>query len=219
MQFTNEFIVPAAPDAAWTLLTDVPKIAPCMPGATVTPLADGGYEGTVAVKVGPIKVTYRGTASFTQVDAGDHRMVLDARGTESSGKGSAAAVVTIDLVGEGPDKTKVLVDTQMQVTGKVAQFGRSAMADVGARLIGMFAANLEAMLSQQGERPPSVSGSELRMTPAEPELDALALAWPLIRRGAVVAGAFACGALITWLVTRYRPRRGPRGGARRAVRR
>ncbi|MEV0277847.1 SRPBCC family protein [Streptomyces sp. NPDC050610] len=221
MEFTNNFVVSAAPEEAWALLTDVPRIAPCMPGASVLPKDDGSYEGTVTVKVGPIKVSYGGTAAFRERDADKRRMVLDAGGSESSGKGSAEAVVTVDLTPEGSASTRVSVATQLQITGKVAQFGRSAMADVGARLIGQFAANLEAMLAAE-EQPAAASGqrpqgSAATSAPAEQggagpdgaELNALAFVWPVFRRYAPVAGAFVTGALSAWLVNRLRGRRAP----------
>ena len=214
MEFANEFIVPAAPADAWVLLTDVPRIAPCLPGATVNPVGDGTYEGSVGVKVGPIKVGYSGTATFTELDESKHRMVLSAGGKESSGKGSANATVTVELVGEGTDKTRVLVATDLQVTGKVAQFGRSAMADVGARLIGQFASNLEAMITSSragaqtfgADRGETQSAPQFRPAPQEggSELDALALAWPFVKRGVPATGAFVLGALLGWLVSRRR---------------
>lgn len=217
MEFTNEFVVPAAPEEAWALLTDVPRIAPCMPGASVTPKDDGSYEGTVTVKVGPIKVSYGGTAAFRERDADKRRMVLDAGGSERSGKGSAEAVVTVDLVADGSDRTRVLVSTQLQITGKVAQFGRSAMADVGARIIGQFATNLEGMLTR--EQPAGASGQQTPAPATAPatteapaggsELNALAFVWPIARRCAPAAGAFVGGVLATWLVTRLRGRHAP----------
>jgi uncharacterized protein len=202
MEFTNEFVVPTRPDAAWALLTDVPAIAPCLPGATITSSGDGGYEGAVTIKVGPIKIGYRGTVSFTELDTSNRRMMLDARGTESNGKGSANAIITVDLLDEGSGKTRVLVSTNLQITGKVAQFGRSAMADVGARLIGQFAANLETMLSGSDEEPQAFKGDVQPANRADSELDALALARPILKRGAVVAGAFLLGALTMRLITR-----------------
>ncbi|MEE4598891.1 SRPBCC family protein [Streptomyces sp. DSM 41524] len=211
MEFTNEFIVPTPPDEAWKLLTDVPRVAPCLPGAAVTPQDDGTYAGTVTVKVGPIKVSYSGTAAFTERDATARRMVLDAGGQERSGKGSAKALVTVVLTGEGPDKTRVVVDTDLQITGKVAQFGRSAMADVGARVIGQFAANLETMIGASSDGGATVSadaGNGLAGAPrtasADSELNAVALVAPMVRRSAPVAGAFAAGALIIWLFSRRR---------------
>ncbi|WP_019548913.1 SRPBCC family protein [Streptomyces sulphureus] len=215
MEFNNEFVVSAAPEEAWGLLTDVPRIAPCMPGASVTEKDDGSYEGTVAVKVGPIKVSYGGTATFRERDADKHRMVLDAGGNESSGKGSAEAAVTVDLVPEGSNRTRVVVNTQLQITGKVAQFGRSAMADVGARIIGQFADNLEALLTEG--QPTNASGPQVPPSTAGladtgsggSELNALAFTWPCARRYAPVAAAFVGGALSAWLVTRLRGRHAP----------
>lgn len=208
MEFTNEFIVPTAPDDAWKLLTDVPRIAPCLPGASVTPTGDGAYEGTVTVKAGPIKVGYAGIATFTELDEKERRMVLDASGQESSGKGSAKARVTVRLTGEGPDRTRVVVSTDLHITGKIAQFGRSAMADVGARLIGRFADNLEALVGASANTAAPIASGETGGLPtaaqAESELNALTLVTPLARRGAPVAGAFAAGVLLTWLFTRRR---------------
>ncbi|MGW5063398.1 SRPBCC family protein [Streptomyces sp. NPDC004096] len=202
MEFTHEFIVPAAPDAAWALLTDVPRIAPCLPGATVTPVGDGEYEGSVTVKVGPIKVGYSGSASFAELDAASRRMVLTARGSESGGKGgTASATVTVNLVGEGPDKTRVIVGTDLQITGKVAQFGRSAMADVGARLIGQFASNLETMVTG-GEGTQTATAGPGAAPQIDSELNALALALPTAKRAAPVLAAFLLGALISRLVAR-----------------
>jgi carbon monoxide dehydrogenase subunit G len=210
MEFTNEFVVPAAPEATWGLLTDVPGVAPCLPGATITSAHDGDYEGTVTVRVGPIKVTYSGTASFSELDAGAHRMVLTARGSEESGKGSASAIVSASLSPEGAAKTRVLVNTELQITGKVAQFGRSAMADIGARLIAQFAANLETMLSGTGQESPAASSetapSATNMTGSGSELDALALARPYLKRGAQAFGTFLLGAVSMWLITRLRRR-------------
>jgi carbon monoxide dehydrogenase subunit G len=202
VEFTHEFIVPAAPDVAWALLTDVPRIAPCLPGATVTPVGDGEYEGNVTVKVGPIKVGYSGSASFAELDATSRRMVLTARGSESSGKGgTASATVTVNLVGEGSDKTRVIVGTDLQITGKVAQFGRNAMADVGARLIGQFASNLEAMVTG-GESTQTAAAGSGAAPQSDSELNALALALPAVKRGAPVLAAFLLGALISRLVAR-----------------
>jgi hypothetical protein len=202
MEFANEFVVPTGADGAWALLTDVPAMAPCLPGATITSSGDGGYEGAVTIKVGPIKVGYRGTVSFTELDVSNRRIVLDARGRESSGKGSANAIITVDLLDEGSGKTRVLVGTNLQITGKVAQFGRSAMADVGASLIGQFAANLETMLSGSDDEPRASGGDVRPVNRAEPELDVLALARPILKRGAVVAGAFLLGALAMRLISR-----------------
>lgn len=217
MEFTNEFVVATGAATAWTVLTDVPRIAPCLPGATVEPLGDDTYDGTVSVKVGPIKVSYGGTATFRELDQGAMRMVLDAQGQEKTGKGSAAAIVTVTLRGEGDDKTRVEVHTNLQITGKLAQFGRSAMADVGARLIEQFAQNLENLLLTDDDgytepRPIGASDSRPRTRPnrepsgqpAGAELDALALITPLLKPAVPIIAAFVGGVIVTWLVNRLR---------------
>ncbi|RYF53959.1 MAG: hypothetical protein EOO27_24905, partial [Comamonadaceae bacterium] len=159
MKFTNQFVVPEPIDAAWKLLADVPRIAPCLPGASVSQLSDDEYEGSIAVKVGPIKVGYTGIAKFLELDEHNHTMLLDGRGNESSGKGSAAAQIRVNLTDTGSGSTVVDVTTDLQVTGKVAQFGRSAMADIGERLIAQFAANLEAMIAGPGAETPKAQRS------------------------------------------------------------
>jgi carbon monoxide dehydrogenase subunit G len=150
MEFANSFTVFAPIDQAWALLTDVPRIAPCLPGATVTHLADNDFEGSIIVKVGPIKLAYGGTVSFDSLDLDKHAMTLNARGRENSGKGSAEALIRVELSERAEGQTDVRVVTNLQIAGKVAQFGRSAMANVGARLIAQFAANLEAMIVADG---------------------------------------------------------------------
>ena len=217
MEFLNKFVVPAPVDEAWTLLTDVPRIAPCLPGASVRQVGEG-YEGDVTVKVGPIKVGYSGVASFTELDATSRTMVLDARGKESSGRGSAAAVIHVNLTPEGQGRTGVQVRTDLQITGKVAQFGRSAMADVGERLIGQFAGNLEALL---GAGPTAAGAAQQDAATASPgnatsaagaggagaELNALSLVAPLLKRAVPSAVALVVGILIGRLLGRGRPSR------------
>ncbi|MFD2472663.1 SRPBCC family protein [Amycolatopsis silviterrae] len=199
MEFSNDFTVPTDVATAWTVLTDVPRIAPCLPGATVEPADGDTYHGSVSMKVGPIKVSYRGTAAFQNLDEPARRMVLDARGTEKTGKGSAAAVVTVTLHEESSDKTRVDVHTELQITGKLAQFGRNAMADVGARLIGQFATNLETLLAPAAPATPTNTPTATR--PA-PDLDALTFLTPLLKRAAPTAVAFVLGVLLTWLAAR-----------------
>jgi carbon monoxide dehydrogenase subunit G len=218
MEFVNQFVVPAPVEQAWSLLADLPRIAPCLPGATVRQLEDGQFEGKVAVKVGPIKVSYRGVAAFTELNEHNRIMVLDARGKEASGKGSAAAVVHVDLTEARPGSTRVQVITDLQVTGKVAQFGRSAMADVGERIIEQFTMNLESLLtSDSGSRMPQApaarrSSLAVAQAPvsaraeapgavdtganADAEFNALSLAGPLLKRAAPAAAALVVGILI-----------------------
>ncbi len=137
MQLDHEFTIPVPVAEAWPVLLDVERIAPCMPGATVTKVDGTNIEGTVKVKVGPITVSYNGTATFLETDEAGRRVVLEARGKESRGSGTASARVTAVLHDEG-DKTRATVNTDLSITGKPAQFGRGVMADVGNKLLGQF---------------------------------------------------------------------------------
>ena len=150
MELTNTFRVAVPVDEAWTLLTDLERIAPCMPGAQLTEIEGDEYRGVVKVKVGPITAQYKGAAHFVDRDDAAHRAVLRAEGRETRGQGQAAATITAQLVPDG-DGTEVSVLTDLVVTGKVAQFGRGVLADVSSKLLGQFATSLEAeMLSPEG---------------------------------------------------------------------
>lgn len=141
MKLENRFTVPVPVDEAWKVLLDVERIAPCMPGATLTSFEGDRFEGTVKVKVGPINLTYGGKASFVSKDEATHVAVIDGSGKETRGTGTAKALITCRLVGKG-DTTEVQVDTDLNVTGKPAQFGRGVLADVSGKLVGQFAACL-----------------------------------------------------------------------------
>lgn len=150
MQLAHEFHVPVPVADAWTVLLDIERIAPCMPGAAVTSATADDFTGTVKVKVGPITVTYNGKASFTKKDADAHQAVIEARGKETRGTGTAQATITAALYDAGDDATRVTVLTDLAITGKPAQFGRGVMADVGAKLLGQFADCLEHQLAGRG---------------------------------------------------------------------
>ena len=148
MDLTNEFDVPASVDDTWEALTDIERIAPCMPGATLTEVEGDAYRGTVKVKVGPITAKFKGEASFVEQDASAHRAVLKASGRDTGGKGNASATITAQLTGNGGsdgegEGTHVSIVTDLSISGKVAQFGRSAMADISTKLIGQFVDCLE----------------------------------------------------------------------------
>ncbi|MEX1178795.1 MAG: SRPBCC family protein [Nitriliruptor sp.] len=148
MEFVNEFTVPVGIDRAFEILTDLERVAPCLPGATLEEVDGATYTGKVKVKVGPIAVTYRGTAELTEKDEAAKHAVIHAAGKEARGAGTATADVSADLVAEAADRTKVRVVTDLTVTGKPAQFGRGVMADVGTKLIGTFADRLSEMIEQ-----------------------------------------------------------------------
>ncbi|HEY8544025.1 MAG TPA: SRPBCC family protein [Acidimicrobiales bacterium] len=149
MELTNRFRVPVPVDGAWALLTDIERIAPCLPGAQLTEIEGEEYRGVVKVKVGPITAQYKGAAHFVERDEAAHRAVLRAEGRETRGQGNAAATITAQLTPDG-DGTEVAVVTDLTVTGKVAQFGRGVLADVSTKLLGQFASSLEAEIAGSG---------------------------------------------------------------------
>jgi carbon monoxide dehydrogenase subunit G len=183
MELTDEFVVPLAVADAWKLLTDVERIAPCLPGARLEQAVDGEYTGVVRVKVGPVTVQYKGTARFTELNETDHRFVLGASGRETRGQGSASATVTGNLIADG-DSTKVELKTDLEISGKVAQFGRGVIADVSSKLLGQFVKNIENDLIAAGGpasspgpsqdsgpdgEPVVVSAAESSHSPGEPD--------------------------------------------------
>ncbi|MEU5320256.1 SRPBCC family protein [Streptomyces sp. NPDC021056] len=156
MELLHEFTVPVPVDEAWRALLDIERVAPCMPGATVQDYDGKTVNGSVKVKVGPITVTYKGTAVFEEQDEDAHRVVLIASGRETRGQGTARATVTGTLMGQDGG-TAVSVRTDLTVTGRPAQFGRGVMAEVGDRIIGRFAQNLAEQLGDEPqETPPPV---------------------------------------------------------------
>jgi uncharacterized protein len=143
MELAHEFTVAVPVGKAWEVLTDIERIAPCLPGAELTGVDGGTYRGRVKVKVGPISVQYQGTAEFAEKDEAAHRVVLTAAGRDVRGQGNASALVTAVMTEQG-DGTLVSIGTQLTVTGRVAQFGRGVMADISAGILRQFVANLEA---------------------------------------------------------------------------
>ena len=154
MELTNEFRVAVPKHEAWTLLTDVERIAPCMPGAELQEIEGEEYRGIVKVKVGPITAQYKGKATFVERDEDAGKAVLRAEGRDTRGQGNANATITALLVPDG-DGTKVTVTTDLTVTGRVAQFGRGVMADVSSKLLGQFVACLETNVLSGGSSTPS----------------------------------------------------------------
>src|SRR5450755_140291 len=146
MELEHSFTVPVPLDRAWDVLLDVERVAPCMPGASLDSVNGDEIKGRIKVKVGPISMTYAGTARFTERDAATRVMKLEAAGKETRGAGTASATVRSELHGEG-DETHVIVHTSLNVTGRPAQFGRGVMSEVSGKLIGIFAANLASMLT------------------------------------------------------------------------
>jgi carbon monoxide dehydrogenase subunit G len=141
MELNNTFTVPVPVDEAWRVMLDVARFAPCMPGATVDQVQGDDVLGRVRVKLGPISITYQGKVTFVEKDEEKHRVVLSAAARETRGSGTASARVTAALNDVG-GATEVSVSTDLNITGKPAQFGRGVMSDVSERIMGEFAENL-----------------------------------------------------------------------------
>jgi uncharacterized protein len=156
MEMDHSFTVPVAPERAWDVLLDVERIAPCMPGATVDEFDGEVVTGRIKVKVGPVSLTYRGTAKFIERDPEAHVVVIEASGKETRGAGTASATVRASLEPESSGQaTKVTMHTTMNVTGRPAQFGRGVMVEVGGKLVEKFADNLAQMITGDGAAAPT----------------------------------------------------------------
>ena len=159
IELDNSFTVPVPPEQAWDVLLDVERIAPCMPGASVTSVEGDEIAGQVKVKLGPLSLSYKGTAKFTEKDPASHTIAIEATGKETRGAGTASATVHASLKPDDAEgQTTVSMHTSLNVTGRPAQFGRSLLPEVSGKLIDQFAANLAALI-----------GSTNRPAEAEPE--------------------------------------------------
>ncbi len=163
MQLTHDFTVPADVDTTWRTFMDLERVGGCFPGATVTSVSEDGFAGTVKVKLGPIALQYNGTGHFLERDDATHHAVIEAKGKDKRGNGTAGATVRIQLSPDGTG-TKVDVTTDLAVTGKPAQFGRGVMQDVSDKLLHQFIACIEGELGHAGEPAPEA--------PAEPAVPA-----------------------------------------------
>ena len=149
----NEFTVNRSIAHAWAVLTDVERIAPCMPGAQLQEIEGDVYRGMVKVKLGPISTSFKGQASFVERDDANHRAVLKGEGRDTGGKGNADALITAQLEAVSAHVTKCVVTTDLHISGKVAQFGRGVMGDVSSKLMAQFANNLNTMLDAEQDDP------------------------------------------------------------------
>jgi carbon monoxide dehydrogenase subunit G len=179
VQLENSFTVPVPIDEAWRVLLDIERVAPCMPGAALDTVTGDEFTGRVKVKLGPINLTYQGKAAFVEKDEAVHRAVIDAKGKDQRGNGTAAAVITARLTPEGA-VTRVDVLTDLNITGRPAQFGRGVMTDVGNKLLGQFADKLAAQLAE-GEGAPAAAPAEAGAAEAS--------AGPVAEAAATVTGA------------------------------
>ncbi|MFC5754923.1 SRPBCC family protein [Actinomadura rugatobispora] len=150
MKLENTLTIPVPVREAWQVLLDIERIAPCVPGATLTSNDGDTFHGKVKVKLGPIGLSYNGTVTFVSLDETERVAVLEASGRETRGGGTAKATVTCRLTDQG-DTTDVHIETDLAITGKPAQFGRGALNDVATNLIGQFAANLADELTSTND--------------------------------------------------------------------
>lgn len=165
MRLEHRFTVPVPVEQAWAVLLDLPRVAPCMPGATLSGVDGDTFTGTVKVKLGPIALTYQGNGRFVERDEAARRVVLEARGKDVRAAGTAAATVTAVLIDAG-DATDVEVYTDLTITGRPAQFGRGLIADVSGKLLNQFA---DCLASTLGTPPRQVAEPEPSSGTAGPE--------------------------------------------------
>jgi carbon monoxide dehydrogenase subunit G len=203
MEINNSFEVKAPIDVAWATLTDLARIAPCLPGATLTSIEGDVYKGQVTVKVGPIVAKFGGQAIFQERNDTAHRAVLKGEGRDSTGKGNASAIITAQLEVVDAGTTRCTVNTDLTITGKIAQFGRGALADVSDKLLKQFVVNLESTVLTQEANNVIDPAREIAGEAQPLNLlgsTGLSLALPILKRIAPVL--ILAAAVIAWLVTR-----------------
>lgn len=147
MDLNHQFTVNVPIAEAWLILTDLERIAPCLPGAQLTEVEGDTYRGQVKIKVGPILAQFKGQASFVSRDDVAHKASLKGEGRDTTGKGNASAVITAELTSISPTSTTCTVHTDLTISGKVAQFGRGALADVSDKLLAQFSENLNQLIT------------------------------------------------------------------------
>jgi carbon monoxide dehydrogenase subunit G len=167
MELEHTFTVAVPVEQAWEVLLDLERVAPCMPGATLTSYEGDEFTGTVRVKLGPVTMTFAGQGRFAERDPQAHRVVIEAAGKDKRGGGTARAKVRASLRGEGDAATVVQVHSDLVVTGRAAQFGRGMIADVSSRLLDQFTDCLAGRLGTSAE--PAAAGAAPDASPATPE--------------------------------------------------
>ena len=224
MDLNHAFTVEVPVEDAWRILTNVERIAPCLPGAQLQEIEGDIYRGAVKVKVGPIQAQFKGQASFIEFDEVAHKVVLKGEGRDIGGKGNASALITAELTALTATSTSVTVNTDLSVTGKVAQFGRGAMADISDKLLAQFVVNLnemiaasdtpaaEAPVAAQAPDAPAAQQSAEQAAPAEPTIrkidgpEAEALDLLSISRGVIMKRALpvvvVVAAIVIWFIAK-----------------
>ncbi|MEU9859907.1 SRPBCC family protein [Streptomyces sp. NPDC047971] len=211
MQLINTVPVKAAPDAVFALVSDVQRVASCMPGAALEGREGDAWRGAVKVKVGPITAAYAGTVRFLEVDAEKRRLRVHAMGADTHGSGDAEAEVSLEVL-PAPDGAQLNLTTDLVIRGKIAQFGKGAIATVSDRILQQFAQNLgDLLLGPAGTAgsaaavPAGSTAAAVAPTAATAELDGLSLiAGPALRKYGPVGAAFLLGLFQGWLLGRRR---------------
>jgi carbon monoxide dehydrogenase subunit G len=205
VELEHSFTVPADIDTAWNTLLDVERIAMCMPGATLISVEGDTFKGEVKIKLGPVTMVFGGTASFVDKDVANHRLVINASGSETKGTSTAQATVTTQLVAESPTLTRVDVNTDLAITGKPAQFGRGVMSDVAGRIIGQFAGNLEGVVaagSGTGNTTSSDSSasSAAMPAPAADAIDMMEVAGGAVAKKLIPVALVVVAVVVAWIL-------------------
>ena len=171
MDLKHEFEIPTNLEHAWQVLLDVPRIAPCLPGAELTEIVDEhNFKGLAAIKVGPVALKFAGQAELAEVDDANHSAVIKAKGADNKGRGQAQANVVFQLSSAGDNATRVDVKTDLNLTGTVAQYGRASglIDEIANQLIAQFVSNLEGVL-QQDQSGPAAAGGDTEGAGAAPQ--------------------------------------------------
>ena len=207
MKIANEFTVGAPMDQAWDVLTDLEQVVPLMPGAVLTGRDGDDVLGKVKVKVGPVTSEFSGRVHFVELDRDQHRAVIDGKGKEQRGAGNAAATVTAQLHGAG-DYTRVTVDTDLKIVGKLAQFGSGMLQQVSEKLLGEFVDSLEAKLTAGSATPGGAVPTEAANAAESAPIDLLQLAGAGRLKNYVAPAIAAVVALVlVWMIGRKALRR------------
>ena len=180
MDLNHEFTVAVPVEDAWRILTDVERIAPCLPGAQLQEIEGDTYRGIVKVKVGPIQAQFKGQANFIERDDVAYRVVLKGEGRDTTGKGNASAIITAELTSLDASSTGVKVLTDLSVTGKVAQFGRGAMADISDKLLAQFVVNLNTLIATDDAPAPTPAPADAAQATAADESSAESTTEPTV---------------------------------------
>lgn len=159
MDLTHRFSVPASPEEAWTAFANLERLAPCFPGAAITSIDGDDFAGTVKIKLGPIALVYTGTGKYVERDRDSARMVIEARGRDKRGNGTATAIVAATFSANG-DRTDVEVQTDLSITGKPAQFGRGVISDVSDKLLDQFVSCVSGRFTEGLGEPDPPTGPE-----------------------------------------------------------